>query len=112
MHDITIQNISLEICSGDHLKTTERSDLSFVDIYLDDAISSDEIGVFPWLETVGPYEMTIFNEFQVKYFISDLKKLKIIISDEKKKKLIDDIIIFATKVIDEGPHTYLKLMGD
>jgi hypothetical protein len=106
-----MQDISIVLCYQNQ-EVVERSNLNFVDIFKAQFNLLDHPGILPWIETIDPYGNTIFNELQVKYFIQDMEKLKILLDDEKIKKLIDEIIVFSKKIIDEGPHLYLKFIGD
>jgi hypothetical protein len=107
-----MQYISIEICYED-LEIVERSNLNLVDLFMESNIDLlEHPGLLPWIETIDPYGITLYNAMQVEYLIQDFRKLKVVEKEEKMKKLINEIIAFAQKVIDQAPHRYLKFTGD
>lgn len=62
-----------------------------------------------YLRCIDPYGDTVFNRLQVPLLIEELERVS---AWKANTKLRDDLVRFAQRVVDEGPHLYLKFIGD
>jgi hypothetical protein len=107
-----MQDISIVTCKESQ-EIVERSNLNLVDLFMESNVDLlEHPGLLPWIETIDPYGITLYNAMQVEYLIKDFRKLKMVEKEEKMKKFIDETITFAQKVIDGIPNLYLKFIGD
>lgn len=65
--------------------------------------------VYPWLLTIPPFADATFNELQIPYLVSELKKLLTIVEPDISI-LIVDFIKFIESI--NSPRDYIKFVGD
>ncbi len=102
-----MQHIGFNIINEQGL-LIKRSDINFAEIMLLLFEQKEYAKNFPWLSTVDPYGLTIFNELQTKNLIQDLEKLQSISADTLNN-LIKEAIDFIKTSSD---LEFIQFIGD
>ncbi len=70
-------------------------------------LPNDSKEKFPWLWSIDPYGLTMFNLYQVPHVINELEELARL--NKSLESEIKDIIEFMKQI---EQHTYIRLIGD
>ena len=100
-----MQHIGL-IITGEDGKLIDQSNINFAEILSYVSSLNNSID-FPWISTIDPYGMTVYNGKQIPKFVADLEKLKRI--SPKISKAINETIAYTAKVKD---FQLLNFIGD
>lgn len=102
-----MQHIALNIINekGGIIKA---SDINFAKTMLSLFDKEDYERKFPWLSTVDPYGLTVFNGLQIKHLVHDLKSLRDL-SENKSEYLIEESIDFIQQ---SGDLQLIQFIGD
>lgn len=65
----------------------------------------------PMLGSIDPYANTVFNNMQMKWFLSEWAEVSAKAQTQEEKELVSKVAQMARRVQDEV-HLYLKFIGD
>lgn len=102
-----MQHIALNLIN-EKGELVQKSEINFADILLFLFRQENFENRFPWLSTIDPYGLTIFNQLQIKNITKELEMLQII-SENKLKSLIQESSNFIKR---SGDLEFIKFIGD
>jgi len=101
-----MQNIRI-IVEDERHKELSQSDINFADV-LNTVWETTNKDKYPWIWSIDPYGLTLFNLNQVPYLKLELKKLSKDLNEEGQE-IVKKLLTFIEKV---EQHKYLVFIGD
>ncbi len=101
-----MQHIGVIIEDEKH-KELSRSNVNFADI-LNTVLENTDNKKYPWLWSIDPYGLTVFNFNQIIHFKSELEIFSGDLSKEGSE-IVKELLSFVQKI---QQHTYIVFIGD
>lgn len=88
-------------------KELSRLNINFADV-LSNVWKNTNRNEYPWIWSIDPYGLTVFNLNQIPYLRNELKIFAKGLNNEGAK-IVDELVSFIGKL---EQHTYLVFIGD